>query len=92
MKLNARFDKKGVWVVTTIEIAHNHSTVIPQKYRCFRSHKCLDEYSKKMLNLKDRACIQMKKNFEALVDVGIGSRILNFKRMNVGILLTKPNT
>ncbi|XP_035545971.1 protein FAR1-RELATED SEQUENCE 4-like [Juglans regia] len=46
---------KGIWVVTTVEIAHNHSTVSPQKSRFFRSHKCLDEYSQRMLDLNDGA-------------------------------------
>ncbi|XP_041003397.1 protein FAR1-RELATED SEQUENCE 5-like [Juglans microcarpa x Juglans regia] len=62
---------EGSWVVTTVEIAHNHSTVSPQKSRFFRSHKCLDEYSQRMLDLNDRAGIRMNKNFGALmVDAG----------------------
>ncbi|KAG7994548.1 hypothetical protein I3843_01G062800 [Carya illinoinensis] len=64
---------KGTWEVTTIENAHNHSTVSPQKSRFFRSHKHLDEYSQRMLDLNDRAGIRMNKNFNALVvDAGGG--------------------
>ncbi|KAF5442587.1 hypothetical protein F2P56_035228 [Juglans regia] len=51
---------EGSWVVTTVEIGHNHSTVSPQKSRFFRSHKCLDEYSQRMLDLNDRAARQLR--------------------------------
>ncbi|KAF5463022.1 hypothetical protein F2P56_018977 [Juglans regia] len=69
-KINARF-VNGVWVLTSIDLVHNHSTVSPQKSRFFRSHKHLDEYSQRMLDLNDRAGIWMNKNFQALVtDVG----------------------
>ncbi|XP_041004103.1 protein FAR1-RELATED SEQUENCE 3-like [Juglans microcarpa x Juglans regia] len=51
---------EGSWVVTTVEIAHNHSTVSPQKSRFFRSHKCLDEYSQMMLDLNDMAARQLR--------------------------------
>ncbi|KAF5450108.1 hypothetical protein F2P56_030484 [Juglans regia] len=51
---------EGSWVVTTVEIGHNHSTVSPQKSRLFRSHKCLDEYSQRMLDLNDRAARQLR--------------------------------
>ncbi|KAF5445781.1 hypothetical protein F2P56_034805 [Juglans regia] len=70
---------KGVWVMTTVEIAHNHSTVSPQKSRFFRSHKCLDEYSQRMLDLNDRAGIRMNKNFGALVVDAGGFENLDFQ-------------
>ncbi|KAF5471958.1 hypothetical protein F2P56_008715, partial [Juglans regia] len=78
-KLNAHLDKKGVWVLTTAENTHNHGTVSPQKSRFFRSHKCLDEYSKRMLDLNDRAGIRMNKNFGALVVDAGGFENLEFQ-------------
>ncbi|KAF5445047.1 hypothetical protein F2P56_034130 [Juglans regia] len=78
-KLNAHLDKKGVWVLTTTENTHNHGTVSPQKSRFFRSHKCLDEYSKRMLDLNDRAGIRMNKNFGALVVDAGGFENLEFQ-------------
>ncbi|KAG6649266.1 hypothetical protein CIPAW_07G200600 [Carya illinoinensis] len=35
---------KGTWELTSVELAHSHDTVSPQKFRFFRSHKNLDEY------------------------------------------------
>ncbi|XP_035548472.1 protein FAR1-RELATED SEQUENCE 4-like [Juglans regia] len=78
-KLNTHLDKKGVWVLTTPENTHNHSTLSPQKSRFFRSHKCLDEYSKRMLDLNDRASIRMNKNFGALVVDAGGFENLEFQ-------------
>ncbi|XP_035547360.1 protein FAR1-RELATED SEQUENCE 4-like [Juglans regia] len=78
-KLNAHLDKKGVWVLTTAENTHNHGTVSPQKSRFFRSHKCLDEYSKRMLDLNDKACIRMNKKFGALVVDAGGFENLEFQ-------------
>ncbi|XP_042992109.1 protein FAR-RED IMPAIRED RESPONSE 1-like [Carya illinoinensis] len=69
-KINANL-VKGTWVVTTVENAHNHNMVSPQKSRFFRSHKYLDEYSERMLDLNDIAGIRVNKNFRVLVvDVG----------------------
>ncbi|XP_040995801.1 protein FAR1-RELATED SEQUENCE 4-like isoform X2 [Juglans microcarpa x Juglans regia] len=90
-KVNAKL-ANGVWVLTTIENTHNHSTVSPKKSRFFRSHKCLDEYSQRMLDLNDRASIRMNKNFGALVQDAGGLRILIFKKKIVAILLIKPDT
>ncbi|KAF5476175.1 hypothetical protein F2P56_007910 [Juglans regia] len=58
---------KSVWVVTTVEIAHNHSTFSLQKFRFFRSYKCLDEYSQMILDFNERASIRMNNNFGAIV-------------------------
>ncbi|KAF5447650.1 hypothetical protein F2P56_033186 [Juglans regia] len=74
-KINAHL-VNGVWVLTTVEIAHNH-TVSPQNSRFFRSHKFLDEYSQKMLDLNDKAVVQMNKNFNDVVDAE-GSENLEF--------------
>ncbi|XP_042974253.1 protein FAR1-RELATED SEQUENCE 7-like [Carya illinoinensis] len=73
---------KGTWEVITIENAHNHSTVSPQKSRCFRLHKHLDEYSQRMLDLNDRAGIRMNKNFNALVVDAGGFENLDFQEKN----------
>ncbi|XP_035546227.1 protein FAR1-RELATED SEQUENCE 5-like [Juglans regia] len=70
---------EGSWVVTIVEIGHNHSTVSPQKSRFFRSHKCLDEYSQRMLDLNDRVGIRMNKNFGALVVDAGGFENLQFQ-------------
>ncbi|XP_041016293.1 protein FAR1-RELATED SEQUENCE 5-like [Juglans microcarpa x Juglans regia] len=78
-KLNAHLDKKSVWVLTTAENTHNHGIVSPHKSRFFRSHKCLDEYSKRMLDLNDRAGIRMNKNFGALVVDAGGFENLEFQ-------------
>ncbi|KAG7984647.1 hypothetical protein I3843_04G170700 [Carya illinoinensis] len=77
-RINANF-VKGTWEVTTVENAHNHSTVSPQKSRFFRSHKHLDEYSQRMLDLNDRAGIRMNKNFNALVVDAGGFENLDFQ-------------
>ncbi|XP_035546682.1 protein FAR1-RELATED SEQUENCE 5-like [Juglans regia] len=77
-KINARF-VNGVWVLTSVDLVHNHSTVSPQKSRFFRSHKCLDEYSQRMLDLNDRAGIRMNKNFQALVTDAGGFENLAFQ-------------
>ncbi|XP_040992240.1 protein FAR1-RELATED SEQUENCE 4-like isoform X4 [Juglans microcarpa x Juglans regia] len=75
-KINAHL-ANGVWVLTTVEIAHNH-TVSPQNSRFFRSHKFLDEYSQRMLDLNDKAGVRMDKNFnDVVVDAG-GSENLEF--------------
>ncbi|KAG6677933.1 hypothetical protein I3842_14G053000 [Carya illinoinensis] len=73
-KINAHL-VRGTWELTSVELAHNHSTVSPQKSRFFRLHKNLDEYSQRMLDLNDRAGIHMNKNFRALV-VDAGARKL----------------
>ncbi|KAF5453291.1 hypothetical protein F2P56_028203 [Juglans regia] len=67
-KVNATLNKNGIWVFTTVENAHNHSTLSPKKSRLLRSHKCVDEYSQRMLDLNDRASIRMNKNYCALVE------------------------
>ncbi|XP_042963644.1 protein FAR1-RELATED SEQUENCE 5-like [Carya illinoinensis] len=77
-KINAHL-VKGTWVVTTVENDHNHSTVSPQKSRFFRSHKYLDEYSQRFLDLNDRAGIRMNKNFRALVVDASGFENLDFQ-------------
>ncbi|KAF5447271.1 hypothetical protein F2P56_032838 [Juglans regia] len=78
-KLNAHLDRNGVWVLTTAENTHNHSTVSPQKSKFFRIHKCLDEYSKRMFDLNDRTGIRMNKNFGALVVDAGGFENLEFQ-------------
>ncbi|KAG6721750.1 hypothetical protein I3842_03G127200 [Carya illinoinensis] len=40
-KVNARL-VNGEWVVTSVELVHNHSIVSPKKARFFRSHKNFD--------------------------------------------------
>ncbi|XP_042965428.1 protein FAR-RED IMPAIRED RESPONSE 1-like [Carya illinoinensis] len=77
-KVNARL-VNGEWVLTSVDLVHNHSTVSPKKSRFFRSHKNLDEYSQRMLDLNDRAGIQMHKNFNALVTEAGGYENLNFQ-------------
>ncbi|XP_042979906.1 protein FAR1-RELATED SEQUENCE 5-like [Carya illinoinensis] len=46
---------------------HNHVTVSPKKTRLLRSHKVLDEYSQRVLDLNDQAGIRLNKNFFSLV-------------------------
>ncbi|XP_042974559.1 protein FAR1-RELATED SEQUENCE 5-like [Carya illinoinensis] len=69
----------GEWVLTSVELLHNHSTVSPKKSRFFRSHRVLDEYSQRMLDLNDRAGIRMNKNFQALVTEAGGFENLEFQ-------------
>ncbi|KAF5477465.1 hypothetical protein F2P56_004102, partial [Juglans regia] len=78
-KLNARLNKSDKWVVTTFENEHNHITVSPKKTRLLRSHKCLDEYSQRILDLNDRAGIRMNKNYYSLVVDAGGFENLNFQ-------------
>ncbi|XP_042942394.1 protein FAR-RED IMPAIRED RESPONSE 1-like [Carya illinoinensis] len=77
-KVNARL-VNGEWVLTSVDLVHNHSTMSPKKSRFFRSHKNLDEYSQRMLDLNDRAGIQMHKNFHALVTEAGGYENLDFQ-------------
>ncbi|XP_042966947.1 protein FAR1-RELATED SEQUENCE 5-like isoform X4 [Carya illinoinensis] len=77
-KVNARV-VNGEWVLTSVELLHNHSTVSPKKSRFFRSHRVLDEYSQRMLDLNDRAGIRMNKNFQALVTEAGGFENLEFQ-------------
>ncbi|XP_042974733.1 protein FAR1-RELATED SEQUENCE 5-like [Carya illinoinensis] len=66
-KVNATLNNNEKWVFTTVENSHNHITVSPKKSRLLRSHKHLDEYSQRILELNDRASIRMNKNFYSLV-------------------------
>ncbi|KAG2694522.1 hypothetical protein I3760_08G149300 [Carya illinoinensis] len=77
-KVNARF-VNGEWVLTSVELLQNHSTVSPKKSRFFRSHRVLDEYSQRMLDLNDRVGIRMNKNFQALVTEAGGFENLEFQ-------------
>ncbi|XP_041020467.1 protein FAR1-RELATED SEQUENCE 5-like [Juglans microcarpa x Juglans regia] len=81
VKVNASLSKNGKWVITTVDIdnEHNHITVSPKKTRLLRSHKCLDEYSQKMLDLNDRAGIRMNKNYYSLVVDAGGFEHLDFQ-------------
>ncbi|KAF5475279.1 hypothetical protein F2P56_007102 [Juglans regia] len=87
-KINARF-VNGVWVLTSVDLVHNHSTVSPQKSRFFRSHKHLDEYSQRMLDLNDRAGIRMNKNFQALVTDAGGFENLAFQEKDCRNFINK---
>ncbi|XP_042950328.1 protein FAR1-RELATED SEQUENCE 5-like [Carya illinoinensis] len=70
-KVNATLNKNGKWVFTTIKNSHNHITVSPKKSKLLKSHKHLDQYSQRILELNDRAGIRRNKNFYSLiVDVG----------------------
>ncbi|KAG2672850.1 hypothetical protein I3760_13G060700 [Carya illinoinensis] len=66
-RVNATLNKNEKWVFTTVVNAHNHIIVRPKKTRLLRSHKCLDEYSQRILELNDRASIRMIKNYYSLV-------------------------
>ncbi|KAG6713195.1 hypothetical protein I3842_05G140300 [Carya illinoinensis] len=67
VKVNATLNCHEKWVLTTVENSHNHITLSPKKSRLLRSHKHLDEYSQRILDLNDRAGIRMHKNFYSLV-------------------------
>ncbi|XP_042979936.1 protein FAR1-RELATED SEQUENCE 5-like [Carya illinoinensis] len=78
-KVNAMLNKNDKWLITTVESAHNHITISPKKTRLLRSHKRLDDYSPRILDLNDRAGIRMNKNyFSLIVDVG-GFENLDFQ-------------
>ncbi|KAG6702636.1 hypothetical protein I3842_07G045400 [Carya illinoinensis] len=78
-RVNATLSKNEKWVFTTVEIVHNHITVSPKKTRLLRSHKFLDEYSQRILDLNDRAGIRMNKNFNSLVVDAGGYENLTFQ-------------
>ncbi|XP_042980095.1 protein FAR1-RELATED SEQUENCE 5-like [Carya illinoinensis] len=80
---------KGTWELTSVELAHNHDTVSPQKSRFFRSHKNLDEYSQRMLDLNDRAGIRINKNFGALVVEAGGFKNLDFQKKDCRNFINK---
>ncbi|XP_042940562.1 protein FAR1-RELATED SEQUENCE 5-like [Carya illinoinensis] len=78
-RVNATLSKTDKWVFTTVENIHNHVTVNPKKTRLLRSHKVLDEYSQRVLDLNDRAGIRMNKNFLSLVVDAGGYENLQFQ-------------
>ncbi|XP_040999669.1 protein FAR1-RELATED SEQUENCE 5-like [Juglans microcarpa x Juglans regia] len=78
-RVNATLRKNDKWVFTTVENVHNHITVSPKKTRFLRSHKHLDEYSQRILDLNDRAGIRMNKNFYSLVVDAGGFENLQFQ-------------
>ncbi|KAG2727616.1 hypothetical protein I3760_01G165700 [Carya illinoinensis] len=55
VNVNATLNCHEKWVLTTVENSHNHITLSPKKSRLLRSHKHLDEYSQRILELNDRA-------------------------------------
>ncbi|XP_042946093.1 protein FAR1-RELATED SEQUENCE 5-like [Carya illinoinensis] len=78
-KVNVTLNKNEKWVITTVENVHNHITISPNKSRLLRSHKHLDEYSQRILDLNDRVGIRMNKNyFSLVVDTG-GFENLDFQ-------------
>ncbi|KAF5474356.1 hypothetical protein F2P56_006261 [Juglans regia] len=79
VRVNATLSKNDKWVLTTVENVHNHITVSPKKTRFLRSHKHLDEYSQRILDLNDRADIRMNKNFYSLVVDAGGFENLQFQ-------------
>ncbi|XP_040991008.1 protein FAR1-RELATED SEQUENCE 5-like [Juglans microcarpa x Juglans regia] len=79
-RVNATLSKNDKWVFTTVENVHNHITVSPKKTRFLRSHKHLDEYSQRILDLNDRAGIRMNKNFYSLVVDAGGFENLQFQK------------
>ncbi|XP_035549729.1 protein FAR1-RELATED SEQUENCE 5-like [Juglans regia] len=78
-KVNATLNKNEKWVITTVENVHNHITVSPKKTRLLRSHKRLDDYSQRILDLNDRAGIRMNKNYFSLVVDAGGFENLEFQ-------------
>ncbi|XP_042978104.1 protein FAR1-RELATED SEQUENCE 4-like isoform X3 [Carya illinoinensis] len=78
-KVNATLKQNEKWLVTTVENTHNHITVSPKKTRLLRSHKVLDEYSQRILELNDRAGIRMNKNYYSLVVDAGGFENLEFQ-------------
>ncbi|XP_042942634.1 protein FAR1-RELATED SEQUENCE 5-like [Carya illinoinensis] len=78
-RVNATLSKNEKWVFTTVENVHNHITVSPKKTRLLRSHKFLDEYSQRILDLNDRAGIRMNKNFNSLIVDAGGYENLTFQ-------------
>ncbi|KAG6718591.1 hypothetical protein I3842_04G159400 [Carya illinoinensis] len=78
-KINATLNKNDKWVITTVECAHNHTTVSPKKTRLLRSHRHLDEHSQRILDLNDRAGIRMNKNYFSLVVDAGGFENLEFQ-------------
>ncbi|KAG2665167.1 hypothetical protein I3760_16G117800 [Carya illinoinensis] len=65
-KVNATLKQNEKWLLTT-------------KTRLLRSHKVLDEYSQRILELNDRAGIQMNKNYYSLVVDAGGFENLEFQ-------------
>ncbi|XP_042954728.1 protein FAR1-RELATED SEQUENCE 5-like [Carya illinoinensis] len=78
-RVNATLSKNDKWVLTTVENVHNHINVSPKKTRLLRSHKFLDEYSQRILDLNDRAGIRMNKNYYSLVVDAGGFENLTFQ-------------
>ncbi|XP_042942940.1 protein FAR1-RELATED SEQUENCE 5-like [Carya illinoinensis] len=88
-KVNATLNKNDKWVFTTIENMHNHITVSPKKTRLLRSHKYLDEYSQRMLELNDRVGIRMNKNYYSLVVDARGFENLQFQEKDCRNFINK---
>ncbi|XP_042988761.1 protein FAR1-RELATED SEQUENCE 5-like [Carya illinoinensis] len=88
-RVNATLSKNEKWVFTTVENVHNYITVSPKKTRLLRSHKFLDEYSQRILDLNDRAGIRMNKNFNSLVVDAGGYENLTFQEKDYQNLIDK---
>ncbi|KAL6545306.1 hypothetical protein OROGR_009180 [Orobanche gracilis] len=67
----------GRCVISQVNLDHNHG-LSPTKSRFQRSHKTLDSYSKRRLELNDCAGIPMNKNFHSLVVEARGYENLQF--------------
>ncbi|XP_042974852.1 protein FAR1-RELATED SEQUENCE 4-like [Carya illinoinensis] len=57
----------GYWLVTVVELAHNHA-LNPNESIFFRCHRKLDPIMKRKIELKDRAERHMSKSFNPLVE------------------------
>ncbi|XP_071728062.1 protein FAR-RED IMPAIRED RESPONSE 1-like [Rutidosis leptorrhynchoides] len=76
-KISVIVDYDGTCTISCVSLEHNHA-LSPRKSRFQRSHKKIDSYSKRRLELNDSAGISLAKNFHSLVVEAEGYENLAF--------------
>ena len=76
-KANVIVSGNGKCIISRVSLEHNH-VLSPKKSRYHRSHKKMDSYSKRRLELNDCAGIPLNKNFHSLVVEAKGYENMSF--------------
>nr|GEU89642.1 protein FAR1-related sequence 6 [Tanacetum cinerariifolium] len=77
VKVNVIVNLNGKCIISCVSLEHNH-VLSPKKSQFHRSHRKLDSYSKRILELNDHAGISLNKNFHSLVVEANGYENLPF--------------
>ncbi|GKE01208.1 protein FAR1-related sequence 6, partial [Tanacetum coccineum] len=76
-KVNVIVNLNGKCTISGVSLEHNH-VLSPKKSRFHQSHRKLDSYSKRRLELNDNVGISLNKNFHSLVVEANGYENLPF--------------